>query len=122
MVLCALALSACKKQSFDDAVLAEVEQFNTKEAPKRIDPFTTFDSMRYDRNSLRITYFYSVETDMDINQFPTEEMKAELLKNLHTSIQLKAHKERGLLFHYLYLRKGNNEKILDCTFSPEDYR
>ena len=48
MATATLLLTGCKKQTFDERVQTEVENFNLKEAPKQLDPYTSFDSMRYD--------------------------------------------------------------------------
>ena len=117
----ALACTACHKQTFDERVLAEVEQFNQKEAPKRLDMYTTFDSMNYDTKSLMISYFYTIEGNMDASVFPVDAMREELLGNLRNSIQLKAHKEHGISFHYIYFLQKTGKPLLDCTFTPEDY-
>ena len=117
-----LSLTGCKKETFDERVEAEVMQFNKKEAPKRLDTYTTFDSMTYDRNTLELGYYYTIESDADISIFPKDKMREELLRNLRTSIQLKQHKERGLIFRYKYYLKRTGETIIDCTFTPEEYK
>ena len=117
-----LGLASCKKQSFDDRVEAEVEQFKKKEAPKRLDIYTTFDSMTYDRTTLVLGYYYTIDSDADVSIFPKEEMRNELLRNLRSSIQLKNHKEHGLSFRYKYYLKRTGETIIDCTFTPEEYK
>lgn len=122
LAVATLLLTGCKKQTFDERVQAEVEHFNLKEAPKRIDAATTFDSMQYDASQLRLSYFYTVETDIPIDLFPREDIKQELLRNLRQSLQLKTHKEHGLLFHYRYILQPSGETIVDCTFTPEDYK
>jgi len=122
MAVAALVLAGCKKQTFDERVLAEVEHFNTKEAPKRLDNSTTFDSMQYDASQLKLSYFYTIEADIPADLFPREDIKQELLRNLRQSLQLKAHKEHGLTFHYKYIEQPAGVTIIDCTFTPEDYK
>lgn len=117
-----LVLASCRKQTFDERVQAEVEFFNVKEAPKRLDTATTFDSMQYNVQQKTISYFYTVQTDIPIDQFPREDMKQELLHNLRHSIQLKAHKDHGLLFHYHYILQPSGDTLIDCTFTPEEYK
>ena len=117
-----MLMAGCKKQTFNERVLVEVEYFNTKEAPKRLDAATTFDSMQYDANEMLLTYFYTIETDVPADQLPREEVKQELLRNLRHSLQLKSHKEHGVLFHYRYILQPAGETLVDCTFTPEDYK
>ena len=117
-----LTFTGCRKQTFDERVAAEVEHFNTKEAPKRLDSATTFDSMSYDPSQLLLSYHYTIETDIPLEQFPKEDIKQELLRNLRQSIQLKTHKEHGLLFRYRYVVQPSGEELIDCTFTPEEYQ
>ena len=56
----AFTLTGCKKQTFEDRVIADVEHFNTKEAPKHMDVYTTLDSMSYDKSTQTIGYYYTV--------------------------------------------------------------
>lgn len=122
MATATLVLTGCKKQTFDERVQAEVDHFNEKEAPKRLDSITTFDSMQYDSKQLLLSYFYTLKTDLPMDLFPKEDVKQELLRNLRQSLQLKTHKEHGLLFRYKYILSPSGETLIDCTFTPEDYK
>ena len=119
----AIVLASCHKQTFDERVTEDVRHFNEKEAPKQIDPYTSFDSMRYDKETLTVSYFYTVEGDADSEElFASTEIEMELLKNLRNSIQLKPHKEHGLNFHYRYISATRGTPLLDVTFAPEEYK
>lgn len=138
ILLTVTALTACHKQTFDERVEDEVIQFNEKQAPKRMDAYTTFDSMAYDRQALELSYYYTIDYDFNAQLFTDEEvwneiwqekrgevqtqLREELLRNLQSSIQLKAYKEHGLTFHYTYYLKRTGETVVDCAFTPEDYR
>lgn len=113
---------ACHKQTFDDRVADEVKHFNTTEAPKRLDPLTTFDSMSYDRDAQMLTYFYTMSKDVDVNLLPMEEFHHSLLNNLRNSLTLKAHKDHGISFHYVYFLEGSGKRVIDCSFDAEDYK
>ena len=115
-------LSACKKQSFEEQIMQDVKHFNEKEAPKQLDPVTTYDSIGYDTESHTLSYYYTIEGNFDQSAFPTDDVKQLLLDNLRSSIQYKQHKEHGLSFHYVYIYKETGEALIDCTFSKEDYR
>jgi len=117
----AAVFSACHKQTFDEQVLADVEKFNTQEAPKRIDDYTTFDSMVYDTKNLTLSYFYTIEGDIDPSIFPTDALREELFDNVRNSIHFKPYKEHGLNFHYIYFLQKTRKPVFDCIFTPEDY-
>ncbi len=121
IALLTLFCTACHKETFEDRVAKEVEYFNHNEAPKRQDPISVFDSMSFDRSTLTISYFYTVEGDGEA-LFPTDLMQDNVLKNLRSSLQLKEHKEHGCNFRYVYHGASNGASLLDVTFSPKDYK
>ena len=118
----AILLSACHKQTFEEKVIAEVEHFNSKEAPKRLDMYTTFDSMSYDTRSQTLSYYYTLGGGIDASMFPVDPVKQELLNNLRNSLPLKAHKDHNLNFHYIYISEVSGESVIDCIFTPEEYK
>ncbi len=121
-VIAALAtFTSCKKQTFEDRVAEEVEYFNKNEAPKRQDPISVFDSMTFERQTLTVGYYYTVE-GIGEEQFPLELMKENVLKNIRASIQLKTHKEHKVNFRYVYLAKSNKKVLMDETYTAEDYK
>ncbi len=122
ILLTLTTLASCKKQSFDEQVLQDIEDFNQKDAPKRLDPNTTFDSIQYDIHSRTLSYFYTIEGDISLDDLPIEDMQQVLLNNIRSSIQFKAHKEHGVNFHYIYIDGKTGKAFINCTFTPEDYK
>ncbi len=120
-----LALTSCHKQTFDERVLSDVENFNKKEAPKRADEVTILDSLQYDVESKTVIYFHTLEGNADNEELLTEYVKKKqyegLLKNLKGSIQLKPYKEQGLNFEYRYYSKKSGKLIMSYNFTPNVY-
>ena len=119
-------LTACHKKSFEERVMEDVEKFNREEAPKRVDPITVQDSVKFAPDTHTLTYFYTMEGDADNEEVLTEEVRQthhnNLLKNLRGSIQLKPHKEQGFSFEYRYYSKKSGKLLIREQFVPEDYR
>lgn len=114
-------MASCQRQSFDEAVAAEVERFNTQEAPKRMEDVMTQDSMSYDIASRTLTYFYTVE-GVGEELFPADQLKEQILQNIRASITLKTHKEHDVTFRYHYTGRASQKVLLDAVFTPEDYK
>ena len=114
-------MASCQRQSFDEAVAAEVERFNTQEAPKRMEDVMTQDSMSYDIASRTLTYFYTVE-GVGEELFPKDELKEQILQNIRASITLKTHKEHDVTFRYHYTGRTSQKVLLDAVFTPEEYK
>lgn len=115
-----LLATACRKQTFDERVMAEVRLFNEKEAPKRQDPYTMFDSMAFDPASRTISYYLTAEGEAE-TLFPADLVRESRLQYVVNSLQLKAHKEHDMSFRYVYYGKSSGRVLLDATFTPEDY-
>jgi len=120
-----ISLISCQKKSFDERVTEEIEKFNKQEAPKRLDPVSTLDSMTFDVGTHALTYHYTLEGVADDESVLTEDVKHEhrtaLLKNLKGSIQLKPHKEQGLKFVYKYYSKKSGKVLIKESFTRKDY-
>ncbi len=121
-IVATVLFTACHKQTFDERLIAETEHFNTKEAPKRLDYYTSFDSMSYDRDTQVLTYFYTMSNEIDEQILPADEFKQKLLENLRNSLTLKPHKDHNINFHYVYYSEATKKPLIDCTFVPEDYK
>ncbi|MBQ8051453.1 MAG: hypothetical protein IJ197_07770 [Bacteroidaceae bacterium] len=122
LLLAAVALTACHRQTFEEQVVEDINHFNQKESPKRMDMFTTLDSMSYDPALQLISYYYTVEGEADCDILSAESIESVLLENLRSSIPLKAYKEHGMRFHYVYLSRLTGKPRVECTFTPEDYQ
>lgn len=123
LIACAAVIfTACHKQTFDERLIAETKQFNKKEAPKRLDEFTLFDSMSYDIDSQMLTYYYTMSNQIDEQVLPVDVFQQKLLENLRTSLTLKSHKDHNINFRYVYYHEGTGQRLIDCIFTPEDYK
>ena len=122
LLLAGLTTTACHRQTFEEQVLDDVKHFNTKEAPKRMDMITTLDSMAYDSETLTLCYFYTIEGDIELARLAADKFPQVLKDNVRTSIPLKPHKEHGLNLYFKYLSQQTGETLIECTFTPEDYK
>ncbi len=122
----ALVLLSChRQQTFDDKTLADIRDFNDREAPKQMDPVTTLDSMGYQQEDRTLTYFYTLSGMADDPSVLTDEIvqaqQEALLENLRVSIQLKPYKEQGISFEYLYYSQTTGQLLMRYLFTADDY-
>lgn len=119
-------LTSCHKQTFEERVAEEINNFNRKESPKRMDEVTTLDSLCFDGTSRTMTYCYSLNGLADDETLLTPEVKGKqreaLLLNLRGNIQLKPHKEQGFNFEYCYYSHKSGKLLLRERFTQEDYK
>lgn len=120
-----MLLCSCGKESFEERVSREVKDFNEKEAPKRVDQYTTMDSMTWNIQKRTITYYYTMSGIADDPTLITDEVKEamhdQLLDNIRVSIQLKPYKEQGLNFEYKYFSKKSGKTLYRARFTTKDY-
>lgn len=126
VLLAAVSLSACRKQSYEEKVMQDMENYNRKEAPKRMDQVTMLDSLVFDPDSRTIVYYYTLEGMADDETLFTDDIRQQqhdgLLNNLKGSIQLRSYKEHELNFEYRYYSKKSGHLIMKFQFSADDYK
>lgn len=115
----------CKRETKDEKIKNDIEQFTQKECPKFFDPCTRLDSACYDIASRTLSYHYTVQDVLDDETIYTEEVtdafRENTLRELRNSIQLKTYKDEGITFRYDYRSITTGKMLLELTFTKEDY-
>ncbi len=121
-----LLVAACQKQTFEERVAQEVEEYNSKNPARNVDECTTLDSMSFDITTLTISYHHTLFGDGDNADIITDELRElhreSLVKDVRGSIQMREYKEHGCNFRYVYNSESSGEVLLEEIVTPEDYR
>jgi hypothetical protein len=127
-ILCfgALLFGACKRESKDEKFQREFQKFTQNECPVFVDRCTRLDSAVFDIPTHTLSYFYSVQDDLDNetifeNEDLTSTFRSDILKGLKGSIPLKPYKDEGIAFHYAYRSISTGKTLFELTFTEEDY-
>lgn len=124
-LLISLALSSCNRKSYEDQVAEAAVEFTEKQCPREIDNYTTIDSMVFERDSLTIHYYYTLKDKLDDEKALTASIKEDfyesMLLKLRGDIALKKEKEYGMTFAYHYISATTGKRLLDLTFTKDDY-
>ena len=127
-ILCfgALLLGGCKRETKDERFQREFEKFTQNECPVFVDPCTRLDSAVYDIPTHTLSYFYTVQDDLDnesiySNEDMTSTFRSDIQKGLKGSIPLKSYKDEGITFHYAYRSISTGKMLFELTFTKEDY-
>ncbi|MDO4819280.1 MAG: hypothetical protein Q3994_02755 [Prevotella sp.] len=119
-----MCTTSCQ-ESLPERCQREAKEYTEKNCPVKVENNVILDSMTFDRKTLTINYFYTLENELD-----DETMIGTQADNLHTlmlnalknATNIKLYKENGYNFHYIYLsRKDNKKKLLDILLKKEDY-
>ncbi|MCM1108333.1 MAG: hypothetical protein NC388_04645 [Clostridium sp.] len=120
-----LTLTGCRYENFDKRCEREAREFTAKQCPRRMDPYTIMDSLTYTPRLKQLTYFYTLEGDLDNKALMTsdlmDEFQTSLYKNLSESIEMKAYKEHNLNFRYVYISGSTGEILTEVTLTPDVY-
>ncbi len=126
LIAAALTAGGCGKQTFDERVQQEVDDFNQKQSGRRTDPVTIMDSMHYDADGRILSYCYTVDGKADDPAVITDDVRElqhqQLLDQVKGSINLKPYKEEGITFRYVYYSATTGDVLMECVFSSADYR
>ncbi len=123
--LCLMA-TACQKQSFEERIAQEVEEYNSKNSARNVDECTTLDSMSFDITTLTIAFHYTLSGVADSAGIITDELRElhrnSLVQEVRGSIQMREYKDHGCNFRYVYNSKSSGEVLLEEIVTPQDYK
>ena len=121
--LTALTLAACQ-ETMDERCAREAKEYTEKNCPTLVAEGVTIDSLVFNPRTRTLIYNYTVEGQIDNAEIlQRNDMKGILLKELKNSTSLKAYKEAGYNFRYVYRSaKEKGAKLFEATFREKDYR
>ena len=127
-ILClgALLLGGCKRETKDERFQREFQKFTQNECPVFMDPGTRLDSAVYDIPTHTLSYYYTVQNDLDDesiyeNEDLTSSFRSNMLKGLKGSLPLKPYKDEGIAFHYAYRSISSGKTLYELTFTSEEW-
>lgn len=121
-----LMVSACDFEDFDKRSEREAKEFTEKQCPRKVDKFTTLDSMIYDIPTKTLEYYYTLSGDLDNDSIFTlgiwNDFQQMLLEDVTNSVELKRYKEHNVNFSYRYFSEKTRKLKYEAYFSQEDYK
>ena len=121
-----IIISGCKKQTLEERLYQEAQQFTHKNCPKEIDKFTVMDSCTFSIPKRTYYYNYSVKGELDVDSLYTQSLydrfRDQLLSDIKNSIQLKGCKDEGIILCYRYYSHRSGKLLMKQTFTKKDYK
>lgn len=118
-----LFASACQ-ESLEERCLREANVYTKKNCPSQIAKDVTIDSLTFNVSTHTLTYSYTLGGVLDDAAVVTRsELRQQMLENLRNATSLKAYKDAGYSFRYVYystMQRGT--KLMDTTFRAKDYQ
>ncbi len=123
IALAALSLSSCK-ESLEDKAEKESKEFTQKYCPTPVINNERTDSMTFDRDSKTYTY-YRTWTDKadnaDVINANKNKIHDLLLQAVKNNPSLKAYKEDGFSFHFIFRSERSKKTLYETTIGPKQY-
>ena len=122
-ILAALTLSACQK-SIEEQAAREARLYTQKNCPAKLDEGLVIDSMTFDMTTHTFAYHYTLSGVLDNDTVVSSEVVREaLLESLRNTTSMRAYKDRGYQFRYVYRSATNPDKVLhNLLFTKDDYQ
>ncbi|GEM_PF-1628773 len=123
--LIAISLVSCGRKSMDEQFAENCKQETQQMCPRKIDDCTILDSVVFDMKTRTQNHYYTFTDNMDDESIFTDyiiaDIRESMLKSIRNEIKLKKQMEAKINFGYIYRSKGTGKKLLDITFTPNDY-
>lgn len=121
LVLVALTFGACQEK-LEEKAAREAETFTLKNCPLTIDENVVMDSMTFHAATLTLAYHYRLGGPLLRPDLDKSSMRQSLLDALRNTTALKAYKEKGFNFSYIYHAETKPDSIVfQAKFSKKDY-
>jgi hypothetical protein len=119
-----ITATSCQENRLD-RIEREAQEYTIRNCPKPVDDITVLDSVVFHNDgSLNYTYYYTVTLDEEQReQFASvvSTVREGTVKGVRNSIELKAMKEAGLNFVYIYRSAENGKTLASFSVLKEDY-
>lgn len=121
-----LLLTGCRR-SFDERLRQQTAEYSRKMCPMQVEPFNTLDSMVYRPDSQTMFYYYTLSDSLDTPQARdlvarnAPLLRANYLRNLANSVELKEVKEHGIGFCAVYRSRSTGRELLRLRLTKRDY-
>lgn len=117
--------TACHHDTLEDRAEKETKAYTERYCPTPAQNFQITDSLSFTRATKTLNYYYKFVDKAD-NEELIAESKPKLVKLLISQLKedtkLKAYKDAGYHFHYVYRSKQSGKIVLEATIGPKEYR
>lgn len=118
----ALLLSSCH-DSLDDRAEKETKSYTERYCPTTVRDNQRTDSLTFTRSTHTYNYFYTLVGPADNEEVVSKnksKVTEALLNSLKNDTRMRAYKEAGFNFHFVYRSGSTGKVLLDVTFTGKD--
>ena len=122
LILAALQLLSCH-DSLEDRAEKETKQYTERYCPTPERDNQRTDSLTFTRKTRTYNYYYALsgladdEAVINSNRSRLEQM---LLDGIRNDTKMRAYKEAGFAFHFVYRSASTGKVLLEVTFTSKD--
>ncbi len=109
-------------ESMGKRAAREVAEYNKKYCPMQVMEGVINDSMTYDKTTLTVHYYYTLQGKLDTTALDTKKIRQDMIESVKNDTGLKKYKENKFNFAYTYFSTKNKGKILlEIVVTPKEY-
>ena len=123
MVLAVLSLLSCH-DNLDDRAEKETKQYTERYCPTPVRDNQRTDSLTFTRATHTYNYYYTLSgpaDDKDIIDRNKSRLTEVLLEGIRNDTKMRAYKEAGFAFHFVYRSASSGKVLLEVTFTSKDF-
>lgn len=120
-----VAFTSCKHTTLADRAAKDAQDFTERYCPTPVQDMQRLDSVTFDRATLTLCYHYRLSgnaDNMDAIKLARGKIKKALLEDLKNDTQVKAYKDAGYNFRYIFYSEKSNSVLMDEKFSKNNYK
>lgn len=118
-------LCGCHHDSLADRAEKEVKDYTERYCPTPMVNGQRTDSLTFSRATNTITYYYTIGGKIDDEQIfkqYRQKLTKVLRQQLKDNTQIRAYKEAGFNFHYVFHSEKSGKVLLESTFGRQQYK
>lgn len=115
-------LPSCHRSTLDEQC-ADMVKREKRRLPRNVAQGVVLDSLRYDRKSRTLVYYYTMSDSLYSDEAIAEgkdQMQRNMLEEISNSIAARRLKDEGVSFKYVYLGDSKQERF-SLMFNNKDF-
>ena len=122
-VVMALLMVSCH-DSLDDRAEKEAKNYTERYCPTPVQQNQRTDSLTFDRHTHTYNYYYTLTgpaDNADVIGENRQKLKDVLVAGVRNDTRMKAYKDAGFGFHFVYLSESTGKVLLEVSVTSKDY-
>ena len=124
VIIALTALLAACQESLEEKAAREARVYTEKNCPAKLSETLRMDSLTFETATRTLHYYYTLTGTADVDSMQGQDnIRQALLNELKNTTSVKAYKDAGYTFDYIYYSEKNpGKKLFEANFTTKDYQ